>query len=727
MHTLSSRLFVLTDLFLAPAMGARADEFIADHIARFYAPGMNGHAVDGIPSMALQRDFPRTGDVPVSFRVRPAFTTDGGKTSAFVPIEPGTSLYGTGEIGGPLLRNGRTSVAWNTDSFAYKNETPSLYQSQPWVLAVRADGSAFGVLADTTYRCAIDLTQGIRFTADGPSLGFPVIVIDRATPQDVVKGLADLTGTIPMPPRWAIGYHQCRYSYNPEARVREIASGFRAHNIPCDVIWLDIDYMNQYRVFTFDATQFPDPTRLNSDLHSQGFHTIWMIDPGVKAEPGFFVFDSGSAGDHWVKTAAGEPYKGDVWPGQCVFPDFTRPQTRVWWAGLYKDYLASGIDGVWNDMNEPAIFNVPSKTMPEDNLHRGGDGLAPGAHARFHNVYGMLMAGATREGIAAANPDKRPFVLTRANYVGGQRFAAAWTGDNSAEWDDLEASIPMVLNLGLSGQPFAGPDIGGFNANGDGALFARWMGFGALMPFARGHTGKGNINKEPWAFTPEVETTCRIALERRYRLLPYLYTLFHEASATGLPLLRPAFFADAKDLALRSEDDAFLLGEDLLVIPAVTPLRDRVPSLPRGSWRTVGLVEKDLGDDLPELRLRAGAILPLGPVMSFTGEKPLDPLTLLVNLDEHGRAAGTLYEDAGDGFGYQRGEFLITTYAASTEGNAVKVRVTKSEGSMPRPARKLVVQVITTADQEAGRSGRRTFVSRDGQGADGEEVTVQLR
>jgi alpha-glucosidase len=510
-----------------------------------------------------------------------------------------------------------------------------------------------------------------------------------------------------MPPRWALGYHQCRYSYNPEARVREIAQEFRDRDIPCDVIWLDIDYMDEYRVFTFDKRQFPDPRRLNSDLQAQGFRTIWMIDPGIKAEPGFSVYDSGTAGDHWVKTARGEVYKGEVWPGQCVFPDYTRAETRQWWAGLYKDFLATGIDGVWNDMNEPAIFNVASKTMPEDNVHRGGEGLAVGPHSRFHNVYGMLMARATREGVMAVNPDRRPFVLTRAGYLGSQRYAATWTGDNSAGWDDLEASIPMILNLGLSGQPLCGPDIGGFNGNGDGAMFARWMGIGALFPFARGHTGKGNINKEPWAFDAAVEKTCRLALQRRYRLMPYLYALFHEAWTTGMPVMRPVFFADPKDPALRSEDDVFLLGGDVLVVPKVTPMRDRVPSLPRGVWTRFDVVDGQ-DPDLPDLLLRAGAIIPAGPVMEFTGEKPLDPLTLYVCLDENGRAEGLLYEDAGDGWGYEKGEFLVTRYVAQRENGGVRVSIAGEEGKMARSARKLVACLLnpdgssTTAEGQDG-------------------------
>jgi alpha-glucosidase len=697
-------------------------EMLSSGAARFMPPGMRSPSLP--PSMAVSVPQRVVGGVPDSWKTLPKFySADGKLFGCVIDIAPGTSLYGTGEVAGPLLRNGRSIVCWNTDAYGYTDANPSLYQSHPWVLAVRADGTAFGVLADTTWRCTIDLRNGIEFIGEGEP--FPVYILEGNGPADVVAGLSRLVGTIPLPPKWAIGYHQCRYSYNPESRVREIAEGFRSRKIPCDVIWFDIDYMDGYRVFTFDSAQFPDPKKLNEDLGKMGFERIWMIDPGVKAEPGYFVYDQMIEQDLCVRTKDGEIYKGEVWPGVCVFPDYTRPDVRAWWAGLYKDFMATGISGVWNDMNEPAVFNVPSKTMPEDNVHKGGrwdaGGTLPeGPHLRYHNVYGMLMAKGTYDGILATRPDKRPFVLTRAGFMGSHRYAATWTGDNSAEWDDLEDSISMALNLGLSGQPFAGPDIGGFNGNGpggeaNGKLFARWMGIGALLPFARGHTGKGNIDKEPWAFGPEVEKTCRQTLERRYRLMPYLYTTFFDASQTGLPVARPLFFADPADPALRSEDDAFLLGPDILVVGRVTPLGDREVVLPRGAWRAIELVGEEGNPDLPELLVRPGAIVPCGPVMEWTSQAPLDPLTLIVNLNEQGSASGTLYEDAGDGFGYMQGEFLLTQYTASRSGSSVNVRISSEAGNMPRPSRK--VQVVLLGD------GGKFVV---GEGEDGKDIVLTL-
>ncbi|MBL8880498.1 MAG: DUF5110 domain-containing protein [Phycisphaerales bacterium] len=665
-------------------------------------------------------------------RVQPAFGTSNHnparwfrsappplRYSAHLAIEPGTSLYATGEAAGPLLRNGKVTMCWNTDAWAYNLHSMSLYQSHPWVLAVRADGSAYGVLADTTYRCEIDLRDGIRFTADGPA--FPVFVIEAATPLDVVQELSELTGRMSLPPLWALGYQQCRWSYFPENRVREIAAGFRQRKIPCDVLWLDIDYMDGFRVFTFDRESFPDPARLNADLRGMGFHTVWMIDPGVKVDENYAVFRSGTAGDHWVKTADDEPFHGNVWPGPCVFPDFTRPETRVWWANLYGDFLSQGIDGVWNDMNEPAVFDVLTKTMPEDNVHRGGGELPPGSHAQYHNLYGMLMVRATREGIVKARPEKRPFVLTRASFLGGQRYAATWTGDNRAEWEHLRNTIPMIANLGLSGQPFAGPDIGGFAIGDDesGELFARWMGIGALLPFSRGHAAKDGRNKEPWEFGPAVEASCRTSLQRRYRLLPYFYTLFQEAAERGSPVLRPLFFADAADARLRDVDTVFLLGADLLVMtnPAADGAAIRGVAMPRGVWHDLWLIGEDERRDAhqPQLFVRGGAIVPLGRVVESTTEKMLDPLTLVVSLDESGRAEGTLYEDAGDGFGYQAGEFLLTRYVARRDGNQVTVKISEQRGGMQRPKRKCVVEVLT----KGGAAVR-------AEGDDGAEIQVTM-
>lgn len=711
------------------ALSAGRGELIAGvskPISRHFAASF-GEA-DAVASFALYKPFAKSGELGAETAVKPTFGKVGDRFVARIDITAGTSLYGTGEVAGPLKRNGFVVETWNTDAYGYDINSPSLYQSHPWVLAVRADGTAFGVLADTTYRCEIDLTDGITFRA--AHRPFPLYIIERSSPQEVVMALSELIGPMPLPPKWALGYHQCRYSYFPESSVRELAEGFRSRNMPASVIWFDIDYMDGYRTFTFDKNHFPDPAKLNADLEAMGFKCIWMINPGIKREKGWALSDDLLSRGYEVKTAKGETYMGAVWPGPCNFPDFTSDVVRKWWSGLYPAFMSAGIDGVWNDMNEPAIFDVASKTMPEDNQHRGGlyssgPGIEPvkvtaGDHARFHNVYGMLMAQGTFEGILATNPERRPFVLTRAGYIGSQRYAATWTGDNSATWVDLENSIPMSLQLGLSGQPFGGPDIGGFIGNGPGDAaekadhFSRWMGIGTFLPFMRGHTAKGNINKEPWSFGPDAEVANRLSLQRRYRLLPYIYTLFREASVTGMPVSRPAFFADTKDAALRSEDDVFLLG-DVLVIPQLMPDRSRIVNIPKGIWRSFEIVDGK-HQNLPEMRLRGGSILPIGPMMNWHNEKTLlDGLTLYVSLDEKGAAKGMLYEDADDGFGYKNGEYTLATYSARTEGDAVIVTLSSSEGKMARKPRQVTINVLTDAGLKSGT------------GEDGKPISVKLK
>ena len=695
----SLRVFVAVGL-LAGLLGLRGAEvafvtvetgvtgLVGEGIALFVPAGLDPAQLPYSPCLLAKPKIHAA--LPTGWREAPVFSSNGKQFRATVSIAKDDDLYGGGEVTGPLRRNGTSITLWNTDNFTYKTDDGHrLYQSHPWVLGLRRDGSAYGVLFDSTWKAELNCEDTITFTSEGPE--FPVLVIERSSPQAVVSALAELTGKMPLPPRWALGYQQCRWSYYPDAKVREIADQFRARKIPCDVIWMDIDYMDGFRVFTFDKKGFPDPAGINAYLHERGFKSVWMIDPGVKVDSGYKVYADGCAKDVWVKTAAGKDFIGDVWPGACVFPDFTRSETRTWWAGLYHDFVATGVDGVWNDMNEPAVFDVPTKAMPLDNLHRGGGEVAAGPHLRYRNIYGLLMALATREGIQAANPDKRPFVLTRANFLGGQRYAATWTGDNVSSEAHMKLSIPMMLTLGLSGQPFAGPDLGGFAENATPELWSRWVGSGVFLPFCRGHAIKGSNDKEPWAFGGKVEQTARLALERRYRLLPYLYTVFREASVTGLPVMRPVFMADPADLSLRREEGAFMIGGDLLVVPSWA----KKPNLPKGTWRDVSLVPGDRDDpDQARLLVRAGSIVPLGRVVQNTNENSFDPLTLLVCLDIDGRATGQLYEDDGDGFGYERGEYLLITYRAEKHGDKVEVKVAVAEGSRSRLKREVVIEVV---------------------------------
>lgn len=648
---------------------------VGDGIAKFVPKGFN---LSQMPSFALKAEPQEKGMLPSNWQLYPIMEKKKGHASAYLDVPQGTSLYGGGEVTGPLLRNGQSIKLWNTDSGAYSVDNGKrLYQSHPWVMGVRPDGTSFGILFDTPYKAKLTTTdERINFETEGEL--FRIFVIDRESPQAVIKGLAELIGTMPMVPRWALGYQQCRFSYTPASRVIEVADTFRIKRIPCDVIWMDIDYMDGYRIFTFNPQTFPDPAALNRDLHIRGFHSAWMIDPGAKVDSTYFVYKSGTANDVWVKTAQGKEFHGDAWPGACAFPDFTQPKTVRWWADLYKDFLDKGVDGVWNDVNEPQISNTPTGTMPEDNKHLGGDKIPAGPHLKYHNVYGYLMVKASREGIMKARPQNRPFILTRSNFLGGQRFAATWTGDNASWESHMTMSVPMILTLGLSGQPFSGADVGGFLFNPDANLFGRWMALGAFYPFSRGHACAGTINKEPWAFGQKVEDVSRMALERRYVLLPYYYTLLHETSETGMPIMRPVFFADPKDTLLRAEEQAFLIGENLLVVPEWA----QNPALPKGIWRNLSLIPGDDKDSYQaKLKIRGGTIIPTGKIIQNTNEKSLDPLTLLVCLDEKGEAHGTLYWDEGDNWSFKDGNYSFQHFTAiRTADNKVQVKITQKKG-----------------------------------------------
>lgn len=669
-------LFILTVMCWGAAnaqkIPIRQSGLVGNSIAVFIPEGFDASKT---PSLMLQREPVIKGKVPANWNIVPTFSG----TGASVALNGDISLYGGGEVTGPLLRNGQTIKLWNTDNGAYGTDSGKrLYQTHPWVIGVRKNGTAFGILFDSQWKSTLTTNSDkVAFNTEGGT-PFRVFVIDRSSPQEVVKGLAELTGTMEMPPRWALGYQQCRFSYLTENRVREIADTFRLRQIPCDVIWMDIDYMDGFRVFTFNKTTFPDPKKLNADLHAKNFRSVFMIDPGVKADPSYSVYQSGTTQDVWVKDSTGNEYHGKVWPGDCAFPDFTMPRTRQWWSGLYRNFMANDIDGIWNDMNEPAVMDGNLGTMPYNTPHRGGGGLPAGPHLLYHNAYGRLMVQATREGVMAANPDKRPFILTRANLLGGQRFAATWTGDNLAAAPFMKVSVPMSITLGLSGQPFSGPDIGGFLENTSGELWADWIGFGNLLPFARGHACAGTNNKEPWAFGPAIEKTSRIALERRYRLLPYLYTLFYKAHQTGLPIMEPVFFSDPADSRLRAEEQAFLLGDDLLVIPSFA----QNPALPKGIWEQLQLVDGDSQDaHQARLMLKGGSILPVGKTIQYTNDNSLEELTLFICLDNAGKASGELYWDAGEGWAFKKGVYSQLKFQAKEEKGVTKISLTSRNGA----------------------------------------------
>ncbi len=627
---------------------------------------------------------------------------------AWQQLPDGTAIYGLGEKTGGLDQNGRAWEMWNTDEGAYAPDEDPLYKSIPFFVCER-EGRFWGVFFDNPWRTSFDFGKDTRnvlsFGAEGGELNYYVIAGPH--PKDVIQRYTALTGRLPLPPKWAIGYHQCRYSYMPADRVREIARTFRAKRIPCDALYFDIDYMDGYRCFTWHPRRFPDPAGLIDELNADGFHTVAIIDPGIKREAGYAVFDSGEAIDAWVQAADGAPYVGRVWPGACTFPDFTAARVRNWWADLFPPFInACGLDGVWNDMNEPANFAGPNKTLPLDcQFHNAGE---PASHRACHNIYGMQMTRATYEGLQRTRPDKRVFTLTRAAYAGGQRYGAAWTGDNVSSWAHLKLTIPMLLNLGVSGLPFVGPDIGGFVGGATPELYARWIQVGALYPFSRTHTACNNPDQEPWSYGPEVEAVARASIERRYRWLPYLYTVFEEAARTGLPIMRPQWLEDPGARGWMMES-SFLLGPDIYVAPRLTPGREPFwVEVPAGVWfdGNTGLIDGgprwvqvpgDL-DTLPHY-FRGGAVIPTQSVVQHTGETPAEPLILDAWL--YGQGEGTLYEDDGVSLAFERGEYRRTRFTCRKAADHVAFVVHAPEGSYVPPPRRPMLRLHGLEDAVA--------------------------
>lgn len=486
------------------------------------------------------------------------------KAGVTLKLTADESIFGLGETTGTYNKRGLIRELWNIDVLGHAKAIypglRSLYVSIPFVISLR-QGSAAGLFWDNPARQLWDIGQtnqdNWQMTAASGEIDLYLFLGPEV--GDVVARYTELTGRMPMPPMWALGYQQCRYSYETARRTEEVAKTFRDKKIPCDVIYLDIHHMDGYRVFTFGKT-YPKPGQLMSRLAKKGFKVVTIVDPGVKDDPDFNVLKRGLKENAFVKDPQGrKDYVGRVWPGRSRFPDFLRRNVREWWGREQNKLLELGVAGFWNDMNEPANFALPTKTLPEKCPHHTDVGLMP--HSDAHNLYGMQMARASREGALAHQPNERPFVISRAGYAGVQRYAMVWTGDNSSVWDHLNDAIQMFLNLSISGLAFCGGDIGGFLDNTTPELLLRWFQMATFTPFYRNHTNIKTIDQEPWAFGPKVEAICRRYIELRYQLLPYLYGLFSEAHRNGTPIMRPLFWHYQDDPVATAAGDQFMLGD----------------------------------------------------------------------------------------------------------------------------------------------------------------------
>ncbi|MBC7921553.1 MAG: DUF4968 domain-containing protein [Ferruginibacter sp.] len=606
------------------------------------------------------------------------------------------NFYGLGDKTTELNLLGKRYTLWSTDVYAFEKYKDPIYRNVPFYTGLH-HGVSYGLFFDNTFRSHFDFGSENRnmvsFWADGGEMQY--YYIHGPHMMDVVKRYSQITGTHPMPPLWALGYQQCRWSYYPEEKVMQVARTFREKEIPCDAIHLDIDYMDGYRCFTWNKDYFPDPKRMIGELAADGFKTVVIIDPGIKVDNDYWVFAEGKRGGHFCRRGDDYYMEGPVWPGKCQFPDFTNPRTREWWGDLFKDYVDLGVAGVWNDMNEPAVFG--KGTFPDDVRHHY-DGHR-GSHRKAHNVYGMQMVRATYEGLKKLNKNKRPFTITRSAYAGVQRYSSVWTGDNIASWEHLQLANLMCQRLSMSGISFVGSDIGGFTSEPDGELYTRWLQMAAFHPLMRTHSAGDTTEREPWSFGPVVEAICKKYIELRYRLLPYLYSAFWENSRYGFPILRPVVMLEQGTPLNAYRQDEFTFGDKILVCPVIEPrAAGRVVYLPRGNWYNYWTNEVLEGghehwvaaplDTLP-LFVRAGAVIPEYPLMQYTNQFELKELILSIYYADYG-VNSFLYEDHGDTFAYEQD--IYTEKKFYLEGSKTKLFVTQqSEGLFtPRYDRYLI-------------------------------------
>jgi alpha-glucosidase len=614
---------------------------------------------------------------------------------------PNDAVYGLGEKTGSHDRTGRDFTLWNTDVLnphataefiaGRPDDDPRADRTSPefdpYYVSIpffyhqsHPSGAMMGSFVDNAYRASYDFRGADDYCIQFEGGHYTEYIFAGPEMADILSAYTWLTGRIRLPPLWSLGYHQCRWFHYTQDLLESLAQRHRELEIPCDALWLDIEYMDDYRVFTWDTEGFPDPPEFLRRLAARGFRLVTIIDPGVKYEPGYTVFDSAMERDVLCRTETGDIYIGQVWPGKTAFPDFATEEGRDWWAELVNAHVSSGVAGVWNDMNEPATGAIPPEPMRFDHGQR--------SHQRYHNQYALLMAMATVAGLRRARPEERTFVLSRAGFAGIQRYAANWLGDNLSRWDHLRLSMPMAMGLGLSGQAFVGADIGGFRGNSNAELFVRWMQYGTLTPFCRNHSEIGNVDQYAWTWGDAVLELVRDAIALRYRLLPYLYSAFVRATETGAPVQRPLVFDHQYDPVVRDIDDEYLLGPDLLVAPVTAAGQTaRQVYLPAGEWYEWHTDQVAPGgryalaatpmDRIP-IYARGGAVIPMWPQAppSTAGHHPSTIELHLFIPPGDGAHDSLLQEDDGLTTAALDGQRYRTAFHVTRRAGDVEVRAT---------------------------------------------------
>nr|WP_312288712.1 glycoside hydrolase family 31 protein [Clostridium chromiireducens] len=586
-------------------------------------------------------------------------------------IDGDETFYGLGDKTGFLNKRNYEYEMWNTDNPAPQVDSfTALYKTIPFLITLKKE-CVYGIFFDNTYHSYFDMGKEddkyYYFGSDNGNLNYYYIAGDSI--PEIVSGYSYLTGTAQVPQLWTLGYHQSRWGYESEKEIRYLAKKIRECGIPCDTIHLDIDYMDEFKVFTWNKERYDDSKKMIKDLCNDGFKLVTIIDPGVKVEEGYHIYDEGVKENYFAKTPDGEIYVNAVWPGDSVYPDFGKIDVQKWWADNQKLLVDLGIRGVWNDMNEPASFNGE---LPDNIIFHDEDRETN--HAEMHNVYGHLMCKATYEGLRKYDK-RRPFVITRACYSGSQKYTTAWTGDNHSIWAHLQMSIPQLCNLGLSGMSFVGADVGGFGSDTTAELLTRWVQVGCFSPLFRNHCGKAFRYQEPWQFGKQTLDIYRNYVQLRYRLLPYFYDLFFLGESTGLPIMRPLVFHYEKDENVKNLNDEFLVGEHILVSPVINQGdTKKLVYLPEGIWIDYWTKEKVVGQkylikdapiDICPIYIKSGSIIPNFISQQFVGEKVLDELILDIY---EGDGSYTHYQDNGENFDYKKGIYNEYQFTINKQG-----------------------------------------------------------
>jgi alpha-glucosidase len=651
------------------------------------------------------------------------------------------SFFGLGEKTGRWDRKGRDFKLWNTDilspsvmgearknypkdapkSNPFSTEFDPYYVSIPFFYHQPYGTAAMsGFFFDNGYAAEFEFSSPECYLVHFKGGQYTEYVFAGPSMAEILEEYTFLTGRMQPPPMWALGSHQCRWHNYDQESLQNLGATYRAKNIPCDTLWLDIGYMNEYRVFTWNKDIFPEVKQMLGHLKDQGFRVITIIDPGVKVDPGYPVFDEGIGKDLFCKTNEGVLYVGQVWPGRTAFPDFSLKETRIWWGRLNAEHVESGLAGIWTDMNEPATGDISSDPMCF--------GLGKYSHTRYHNQYAMLMAMGTTEGLLSAMPDKRTFVLSRAGFAGIQRYAANWMGDNSSRWDHLWMSIPMAMGFSVSGQPFVGADIPGFCGEPTLEMTVRWYEYGTLTRFCRNHNAINQNDQYPWVFGEAAEELCRKAVEQRYRLLPYIYTQFMISSETGAPIQRPLLFQYQDEVDTRSLDDQYLFGGDLLVAPIVKEgMTSRQVYLPKGTWHDWHTGEQHMGQrwivasaplgTIP-LYARGGSVIaqwPEAPATTMNHHAKTVELHVFIP-DEDGETVSLLHEDDGETFQFRHGAFYRTEFTLRKNGKSVTLDAKVTGNGYSQFARETFTIVIH------GRVGERVQLDGESRHLEGGKI-----